>query len=455
MSTARRSTTNIIAGLFVIASIAIGVALVIILSGIGEALRPKTKYIVRFSVLDGADGLEAGSFVKVGGQKVGRVLSWDFTAHPPTSVAPKSQAGGEVSGDAASLEPMSVDVEVEIDSRIKLWENATAYLVKPLLGASAQINIPAVGMMKVAAAGEPNPGMQGMTQRLESGEILLGELGPPAFVSASDYARVRKIIADASEISEQIKLTMPDVRAAVSSAEEVVDSIKLATPEWTADVTDTLENARKGAEQFPVLVEDARGAIERINKGVEDARTFIASAQKAVDDNRANVDETIASVRRIVERAETEWGDKITRALDSGNQGLESFVRAGRDAESLLAEKLPELRGAMTDAALAAQQMKLTMIEVRASPWRVLYQPTKKELENELLYNSVREYSDAVSRLRQAADALDAARARAASVDDGLTNDELAALATEVRTSLERYRSQEKTFLDKWLNDAK
>ena len=49
---------------------------------------------------------------------------------------------------------------------------------------------------------------------------------------------------------------------------------------------------------------------------------------------------------------------------------------------------------------LAAQQIKLAMIEVRRSPWKLLYKPEKAELEHELLYEAARTFAMAVSDLR-------------------------------------------------------
>ena len=42
------------------------------------------------------------------------------------------------------------------------------------------------------------------------------------------------------------------------------------------------------------------------------------------------------------------------------------------------------------------------MIEIRRSPWKVLYRPTEKELENELLYEATRSFAVAAADMKAA-----------------------------------------------------
>lgn len=53
----------------------------------------------------------------------------------------------------------------------------------------------------------------------------------------------------------------------------------------------------------------------------------------------------------------------------------------------------------MANLQLTGDQLKLAAIEVRRSPWRLLYSPSKKELETDNLYDAARSFALAASTL--------------------------------------------------------
>lgn len=448
MAIARSSRNSVLAGLFVIVSIVLGVAVVIVLAGIGDALRSKTEYQVDFSLLDGADGLEPGSPVKVGGQRVGSVISWTFY---------HTEAGAGVNQEAR-LVPVGVRVAVEVDSSITLYEDAEVFLIRPLLGGNSQINIPSVGNGTQLPEGYV---VQGSSALLEPGERLLGALGPPAFIAQSDYRRFQRILDNAAKISDEISHAVPEARETVASARRIVTQFEEASPGWREDVDATLKNARAAAEKWPEIADG-------VKNGVEEGRRLIATGQEMVDNTREPWRLTIEAWQRTAESFDRTaiWirddvQPRVVTLLDKASEGTASYVRAGQDAERLVAESVPSLRDMIADAAIAAHQLKMTTAEVRASPWRLLYQPTTKELENELLYNSVRAYSDAVGRLKTASEALEAASARNESIrasggsgaEAGLSDTD--ALVTRLKEAFENYKVQEEQFFKRWVGEQK
>jgi hypothetical protein len=93
-----------------------------------------------------------------------------------------------------------------------------------------------------------------------------------------------------------------------------------------------------------------------------------------------------------------------------------------------------------------SDQLKLTSIEVRSQPWRLLHQPTTKELSAQVLYDATRAFAEAASNLRAASESLQAAR----------PGSDTAHLSDELRTAVERYRTAEQALLDKLIeNDRK
>src|SRR5947209_5374045 len=110
----RGARNNLLAGLFVLGAIAVGVMVSFMLSN-RPALGGSRRFTVRFSLADGATGLKKGSPVQLAGQQIGQVRRVDFF--------PRDQA-----------EKSAVDVEVEVRGDITLFENAGVYLQLPLLG---------------------------------------------------------------------------------------------------------------------------------------------------------------------------------------------------------------------------------------------------------------------------------------------------------------------------------
>ena len=412
----RLSKNNVLAGLFLLVSLVLFVTVVIILSSLGETLSEKKAYTVAFSLEDGAEGLEKGAPVKLGGKLVGRVTSSSLAVNP--------------SGD-----PTSVDVAIAIRADVRLHKDAIILLAKPLLGSNSSLNIVAV-----SGLGAEDPTYTGPTGPAAEGDRLVGRLGAPGFLSRSDYQKIRSVISRVdkmtADIEPQVKPIVDDARASVSNVRTITDDAAKRWPQWGDKVDKTF------ADFEPI---------------VKSVREFVDKAQGVIDRNTKPFEEIVENVRVLTAKAKGEGYEEVMSAVRRGREGLDSFAAAAKRVDELVTTKAPELEDLVTNGALAAQQLKLTTMEIRASPWRLLYQPTKKELENELLYNSVRSYSMAIAELHQASQSLDAVSARieAARASGGAvpevdqrTIDEL---SKRLRESFEHYQQQEREFLDRWI----
>jgi ABC-type transporter Mla subunit MlaD len=421
----RSSRNNILAGLFVLITLALGVFIIILISNVWERLGAKSNYIVSFTLLDGAEGLDQGSVVKVGGKQVGHVKETRFVF------------------DEATREPLGIDVEILIDREVRLFEDADVQLQRPLLGTASTLNISPIPAYRPEGIVPPGP-----PRLLEEGGRLYGRLGPPGFLSPGDYAKIQDVIeqvhAIVSDVQPQIGPIMADAKASVENVRSITDDARARWETWGGQVDSVVTRVEEASQRVPEIV-------KAVEDGVQQGRDFVASAQRVIDDNRPKIDEAIEYVRELTRKVQGEAYDKVMAALDSGKQGLDSFASAAAQADELIATKSPELSETITAALLAAQQLKLATIEVRAAPWRLLYQPTKKELENELLYNSVRSYSDAVTQLRAASEALKATAERAATTE-GVNQELLNTLTRQLSDAFDRYQKAEKAFMDRWVD---
>lgn len=434
MSAGRGSRNNVLAGIFVLASVILTVVVVVILSNIGERLQPRHPYIVRFSVVDGAEGLDRGAAVKIGGQRVGRVTSTKFVYNDVTG------------------EPEFVDVAIEIPTNFKLYTDADVQLLRPLLGTGSTINIVAfTGMAQIDSK------FIGPPRALQPGDTVIGRLGAPGFIAQSDYARIQAIIARVDRISEEVEprvgSIMANADAAVADVRSITGDARKAWPEWEKSITEVLARIDKASEPFEQIVKNVSDTSVSIKDGVTQAQELLAKGKAAIDENRKSLDEIVENVRQLTGKANTEAYDKVLAAVKTAQDTLESARSAAKQVDDLLVQKSPELSEIITNASLAANQLKLATVEIRSAPWRLLYQPTKKELENELLYNSVRQYSSAVGELRQAAEALRSVAERAESAGSGSRPADKAtldALNAKLKEAFDKYQEQERAFLERW-----
>src|SRR3954466_1064730 len=177
---------NVVAGLFVIASAILAVVISIIVSGAQKRLIPTNRYIIRFSLEQGAPGIKKGTIVSLGGQEVGRV----------TDVRKVPDPNGV---------PIAMDIHVAIRSDVKLYEDAWAFLERPLLGTNSTLNIASAGTGQLPAGKQ----FQGARPILEPGELLDGRVAPPSFLTQAGYGpeqihQVQNMILQASQVVERI-----------------------------------------------------------------------------------------------------------------------------------------------------------------------------------------------------------------------------------------------------------
>ena len=424
-----------LAGLFVLSACALVVVVVVVMSNLGDRWTPQATYIVRFSVLEGAEGLDPGAPVKLGGQRVGRVTAW------------------QIKDDEVSKEPAFVDVTIQIPTRYRLYSDADVQLLKPLLGTGSSINIISFSGMAIVGLD-----YQGPPKRLYSGDMVRGRLGPPGFIGPAEYARLQAILARMDRITEeaepQIKTIMGNADAAMANIRTISEDASTKWPEWSRQATDIIARVEKGSQSFDQIVANLKDISVAVKDGVEDARKLVDKGRAAIDDNRASFDAVVKNVKDVTDRVNGEWSAKVTGLLDQGHAAMESATATAREVEELMAKKKPQLEDMIANASLASQQLKLATVEIRASPWRLLYQPTKKELENELLYNSVRQYSESVGELRAASESLNAITDRGQSWGK-VDQKTLDSMTATLRVAFDRYQEQERAFLERWVKQDK
>ncbi|MDX2147822.1 MAG: hypothetical protein SFZ23_09900 [Planctomycetota bacterium] len=472
MSTTR---SNVLAGLFLLVSVGLAVwgAFILSSSGPGGA---STTYVVRFGVDVGAPGIKSGSPIMLGGQEIGTVLEVGFGG---LDINSDGQADFFDYLEAARSVPPSdppepdiVDVLVRVRKDIPLHADAAVYLDRPLIGSLSAINIVSVG-----TPGAPNiKPADALKASIPSplapeAPVLIGRLAPPAALQQLGLGpeKIEKIseaiddVADAADrvatIIERnervINATFDDVNAVVADARSRWERPQSG---WGARTDDVFERASRMAANVETesdgLFSDARGVVGRVDE-------IVARNEQGVDNTIASIESASAALERSLgTRAE-----EIVARADAVLQRLDSF---SRQLNAFIVEESPSVRRSLANFRLMSDQLKLAALEVRAQPWRVLYQPTNKEIQTQILYDSARAYAESVGDLRAASEALEASLASmrtgggstpasaaanasvtsampegAASGGAESSQAELSRMVAEMREAFERYRKAE------------
>lgn len=414
---------NLLAGGFVIASVLLAVWVSFKLadrSGFGST----REFTIRFSLREGAVGLKRGSIVTLGGQQIGRVLSVDFARAGPGALAE------------------GVDVRVEVRADLTLYENAPVYLSLPLLGTLSSINFAGVGTPQaVASRGGP---------AIEDGDTVAGRLAPPAFLAGAGFGE---------DQANQVRQAINMLEGALSRAQKLIDANAPLIDRTLADIQSTATSLRASVEQWSrqadAVMANAARASERIDpllssaqQGVDDARALVADARAALGENRAAIDDIIARLQSASQKLDTSSLDLLNSTLASAKEALAGFDEAIGQVAGLVAQETPGLRRTIANMRLMSDQLKLTAIEVRAQPWRLLHTPSTKETESQVLYGAVRSYAQATGDLRAATEAL----AAVAGSPNPPGDESLAEVTRRVNEAYEQYRIAQRYFLDKLID---
>jgi ABC-type transporter Mla subunit MlaD len=430
MSAGRSSRNNIIAGLFVVFAATLFVIVVVVMSNISDFLTPRTEYTVRFSVMDGVDGLDTGAQVKVGGQRVGKVKK----------IIPHSQSG----------KPDAIDVIIEIPTSIKLSSDLEVQMIKPLLGTGSTLNI----APPYADAGAPAP--QGTP--IAPGSVIPGHPGPPGFLAPGDYAKLSSLLKQGDEFVREnrpkLNEIVTDAQASVKNFRSISDDVGKKWPTWSQQVSDVIARVEKASQNFDSIVTKVDQVATSLQSGVTKAEAFIDDAKKLIDDNSERINGIVKDIKSVTEKADTVWSERITSIMDEAMKALKTADETIQQGRDILTRNSSQIDDTVANISIASQQLKLAMVEIRAAPWRLTYQPGKKELENELLYNSVRQYSEAVGELKSAAESLKSVTqqsSQGAKVDQAQVD----AMTARLKRAFDEYQKTERAFLDRWAGETK
>ena len=455
----RTNKQYVVAGVWMLIGLFAAVAIFAAVGSQLDSFKSKVVFQAEFPLSEGATGLKPGSAVRVGGLDQGRVenIAFDDVAFPskvlvdfslpkeirlyrdpeetggvrPTFVAPPMPAGYDPRGRRLDLR-----------------------LEQPILGTGSVLNLVSVGWPRVDRSNVLQPA----STFLEKGR-LRGVLAPSLLSQAG---------IDKSEI-DKLKLAFTDLQQFTGKLNADYDSVRGAVVDGVKDARATIGELKAAVEEnrlnIRAAIEKAPAAIDNFNTMMVDGRKVVADVQAAWPAWRDDVTASLKNAQRFVASLDPETGElykKISGMVQDGRDGLAAFKEAAAkadgllmDAQSVLAENAPELRLMIANSRLASDQLKLTLAEVRRNPWKLLYQPGRKELQQDLLFMSSRNYAEAVSDLRGVTASLESVTASAKASGREADAKQAADMKARLQEAFGKYEAAEKELLERLVKEAK
>ena len=242
-----------------------------------------------------------------------------------------------------------------------LQSSAARVVVKFTIPAEYQLHENAQINVQIALTGAPNLNLTtlGSGNALAPGQSLMGDADAKTLLLASlkqtapklnDTLTSFKQTADAADqvmvqVHDLIGDSKTDFRSAMANIRSATDAIRDKLPP-------ILTRASSIAETVDQSMAGAHAALEDLQKTASNTRDVTATARTLLDDNRSRIEAMVKSLKTT------------------------------------------------------SDNLKQTSVEVRHSPWRLLYKPTPDEMANLNLYDSARQFSEGASGLSDAAAAL-------------------------------------------------
>ncbi len=357
------------AGLFIVVSLVLIVAIIVSIQGLGRLLEPRQTRVATFKLADDLGGLRIGDDVRAGGYKVGAIRNIDLV---------------ENQGADPHLRVMFT-----LPKRLAVRDDARVAIQGTLTG-TTWLNFESFGVgsplpENVALAGHPGA----MSDLMNAARGIAPELqGAITDVRTVTLPKVNNAVDRTAETVVTFKTTGERATALVDHLRSKIDPVvervyAVADPakdtmvhlrdmfgESKGDFRDTMANASKATgtlnEKLPAILEKADGVMAQISTAVETTNTALIDVKTTV----ANAKDLSASARGVL----------------VGNRGrIDGMIAALKNT---------------------GDNLEAASVEIRHSPWRLLYKPKKGEVENLALYDSARQFATGANDLNDAAASL-------------------------------------------------
>lgn len=400
------------AGLFVIAGLLFTLVVIVTIADFSKWTRKHQTIEVSFILRDGLHGLREGSLVTLGDQPIGSV-----------SEISDQLKDGRVVGKLATI---------NIPADYQIASNAIIQVVKPLFGTGSSLNISSVG--------------QG--DAYESGQVIAVTIAPSLIskqlvsemgIGDKQRLHLQEIIANIRDASDEMRESLPKLATKLNSIAAKIEPIAANAAPAIEDAKATFANTKDITSQFK---EKTPAWTKRVDTITQQTEETVTTARDLLKDKDKELRQTVDNVHAVTKNFREKTMASIDEAVARGSSAMDNFRKSSLDIRGMIVGQRPVIERALANAELTTDQLKLTAIEVRRSPWRLMYKPDDKELETDNLYDAARSFALAASTLDAASESLKAVS------QDKENPEQVKRVLDHLTTVFERYEVAEKAFWD-------
>ncbi len=386
--------------------------------------------------------LKPGGLVRCGGDTVGSIDSLDL------------QEMKDLRSGTTAL--FSV-VTFRVDSALGLRQDCAITPVGPLLGEGGQLVIQDRGDGAALPPGsliEGNPGAD-LANLMQALADQLNAKDPTSLL-----AMIRKQLdsGDSKSMLGKILRSLDDINAVTASLSQQFDHReKEALVAKLHTIMDNINEATSLLRDEMDHTRDA-AAMAKINRMLDTLQGGLQTAVTLVNDNREPLNQTIASIRNTSRILEKDIAERIAQQLDVSNQaGLMAKVhvsidRMGRSladlnaitgaARQVVVLNKEQLSGMILNFKETSDHLKGAALDIRRSPWRLFYQPTMDEVAEANVFDAARAFSEAATRLNDAAARVQAIQA-ASDPQTPLPDEQLNKIRDQIEQTFDNFTKAE------------
>ena len=349
-----KQRNNIRAGIFVSISLTLGLVVFFILTDAWSRMTTNTSsYKVTFSVSEGIGTLASGSKVRLGGVLIGDVVS----------VVPRV-----VENEATEY----IDVNFTIDDQYVIYTNAIIQSRAGLLGSTGWLSISNVGTGTIA---DQFTDLNGSTSTMIS-QLL----GKDAEINITKSLNALRKISEAisndggaltmllgEEESNSIQAAIDSAKSSLESMDSMLGSADNAWPGWKHSISEILTST----QDLPNAMKET---LRQVQESVSDVRANVLPDVELSIEAFHNTMVSLEAMSKTFESNSPEWAAEVSSILQNTDQ---ISIRA-----------------------------KKAIDEISASPWRLLYRPTDREIAYEQLNAASWQLLSALTELKESADIL-------------------------------------------------
>ena len=376
------------AGVFMLLSIMLILVLIVAIKGFARVFEPVQVRSADFSLRDDLGGLQVGDNLRVAGFTVGEIQS----IHLITNVK----------------KPF-VRVTFSMPKKYTLRTGARVVIGGTITGTS-WLNFESLG----------------------SGKPL-----PPDYILTGRPSGISHALATVASLAPQIKAMVMQVRTTT-------------VPLMNADLTKlgtTANSIRTAATDAAGVLQSVHGEIKPVVAKYDAAADKTAYAMdqagKLLHSGRKGAVMNINAVTADIKKAIPALLAKAQSDLNQVHATFTNSTALTAQAKSLLAKNQDRINGIIRALHGASVNLKTFAVEIRHSPWRLLYKPSKKDINNIEIYDAVREFDQAAQRLQHAADVL---KASAVNPQTPAQQAQLHRIMRQLNTTFSRFQQVETKF---------